>query len=109
MPSYHLDKRAADIAETVAATGDDDVLLSTSDVAELTGTSTQYWEVLRSKGGGPPYVRLSPRRVRYRRSDLIAWLRDRTYEATRKYSSEWNKPQGRPKLTAVVSKESIVD
>jgi predicted DNA-binding transcriptional regulator AlpA len=95
--AHHLDKRAADIAEDVAATGDDDELVSTTALAELTDTSTSFWEIMRTKGEGPPYVRLSPRRIRYRRADVIAWLRHRTYDATARYADTWKKPQGRPR------------
>jgi predicted DNA-binding transcriptional regulator AlpA len=98
--AHHLDQRAADIAHDVAVAGEDDELLSTTALAELTATNTSFWEILRSKGHGPLFVRLTPRRVRYRRSDVCEWLRERTYEATACYSDDWDKPQGRPRGVA---------
>lgn len=100
----HLDRRAADVAEVIAV-GEADQLLSTSELAELTGTSTQFWEIARSQGSGPPFVRLSPRRVRYRRSDIVAWLRERTFAATAGYADGWKIRQGRPPKCAAVFRD----
>jgi predicted DNA-binding transcriptional regulator AlpA len=33
-------------------------------------------------GGGPPYIALGRRRIRYRRADLDAWLESRTRRST---------------------------
>lgn len=33
----------------------------------------------RADGGGPPFVRVGPRRVLYRRADVEAWLAARTF------------------------------
>src|SRR5262245_46313604 len=49
---HHLDKRAAEIASQI---GDDDDLLDTRQVADLLGMSTQWVEIARHKGIGPPY------------------------------------------------------
>jgi hypothetical protein len=38
--------------------------------------TAQRW---RASGDGPPFVRLGKRRVVYRRSDVEAWLRARTF------------------------------
>jgi hypothetical protein len=38
--------------------------------------TAQRW---RSTGGGPPFVRLGPRRVLYRVADVERWLAGRTY------------------------------
>jgi len=42
-------------------------------------------ETGRSRGWGPPYIKLSPRRVRYRRGDVKAWLADRAHRCTAEY------------------------
>jgi hypothetical protein len=74
--NHHLDKRAADLIEE--GRGDPDDLLTTPATADWLQVSTEWLEVGRSKGYGPPYVRLSPTRVRYRRGDVRGWLVDRT-------------------------------
>ena len=80
---HHLDKRAAEIASQI---GDDDDLLDTRQVADLLGMSTQWVEIARHKGIGPPYVRITPRCVRYRRSDVKAWLNERCHRWTGEYA-----------------------
>jgi hypothetical protein len=77
---HHLDRFALDLACGVAV-GDPDELLNTKLVAGLIHVSTQWLEIARSGGYGPPFVRLSPRIVRYRRRDLIDWLRSRSAKA----------------------------
>lgn len=48
----------------------------------VTKRATQAW---RKKGGGPPFVKLSGRAIRYRASDLIKFIQDRTYGSTSEY------------------------
>jgi len=105
--SHHLDKRASDIAERVAEGGDQDELLSTKQTATLLGVSQQWLEIGRTRGYGVPFVRLSARRVRYRRSDVIAWLNQRTHQATVAYSSEWRQPPGRKAGSKVIGGKVI--
>jgi hypothetical protein len=73
---HHLDRRAADLIEE--GQGDPDTLMTTAGVGEWLGVSTQWLEIGRSKGYGPPFIRLSASRVRYRRGDVRQWLRERT-------------------------------
>ena len=80
---HHLDRRADAIAD---ALGDNDDLLSTRAVAELLGVSTQWLEIGRCKNYGPSFVRVSPRMIRYRRGDVLAWLRERTHASTAEYA-----------------------
>jgi predicted DNA-binding transcriptional regulator AlpA len=75
---HHLDKRAGTLAEL---TGSDDDLLNTAQISKWLGLSVQWFEIGRSKGFGPPFVKVSPRCVRYRRSDVREWLRSRTHAA----------------------------
>lgn len=49
-------------------------LLTTAQAAALLGLGPRTLEGLRLRGGGPRYVRLSARAVRYRREDLVAWI-----------------------------------
>jgi hypothetical protein len=80
---HHLDRRASELIENGAGISRD--LLTTEATAEWLGVSSQWLEIGRSKNYGPPFVRLSPRRIRYRRDDVVAWLRERTYRATAEY------------------------
>jgi predicted DNA-binding transcriptional regulator AlpA len=89
---HHLDRRAADIAEKGA--GDPDELLSTAALANWLGCSPQFLEIARSRGFGPRWCRLSSRRVRYMRSDVLAWLADRTHAATAEYMTRGAKEDG---------------
>jgi len=82
---HHLDRRAAELAAEGAEAGEPDQLLTTSDVAEWLGISTQWLEIGRGKNYGPKFVVLSTRRVRYRRTDVLAWLTERTHSHTAEY------------------------
>ena len=46
-----------------------------ADVLCYTVRALQNW---RYRGGGPRYIKVSARSVRYRRSDLLAWIDART-------------------------------
>lgn len=82
---HHLDKRAEEIA-ALEADQSDDALLSTQSVAEWLGVSVQFLEIGRCRNYGPPFVRVSPRMIRYRRGDVVAWLRERKHASTAEYS-----------------------
>ena len=80
--NLHLDRRATELAEAVVGAEED--LLDTRQTAKLLGVSMQWLEIGRQKGYGPPFIRISPRRVRYRRDKLRKWLRDRAeYRSTK--------------------------
>lgn len=85
---HHLDRFAAKIATEVAAGGDRDQLLTTPETAVLLNVSEQFLEIGRVKGFGPPFVALSPRRIRYRRGDVIEWLVQRTHRSTGEYEHD---------------------
>jgi len=78
---FHLDKR---IPSIVDAPGDDDDLLTAAELAAWFGMSVEWVDIGRSEGYGPPFVKLG-RLVRYRRSDVKAWLLARTHHATAEY------------------------
>ena len=73
--SMHIDKRAGRLLADPISEGPDDELLTTEQVAEWLGCSTQFLELLRGRGTGPAFVRISPRIVKYRREAVWAWLR----------------------------------
>ena len=52
-------------------------VLSPAETAKTLGLSEPVLERLRAAGEGPPWVRLSARRVGYRVADLAAWLESR--------------------------------
>lgn len=49
-------------------------LLDPTEVGEILGLSARSLERWRSEGRGPVYVRLSARRIRYRRADVDRWI-----------------------------------
>jgi predicted DNA-binding transcriptional regulator AlpA len=54
---------------------DDDDLLSTKQLCEyLPGSGEAFWWRLRGSGQGPKYYQLSPRKIIYRRKDIVHWL-----------------------------------
>jgi len=94
--THHLDRRADAIV--AAGAGCDDELLSTQDVARWLGVSVPWIEIGRSKNYGPKFQRLSARHIRYRRGDVVEWLRARTYACTREYPS---RPTRQPATSSV--------
>lgn len=63
---------------TPLATG----LLSEEQAAEYLGLSARYLQERRYRGGGPTYIRISHRTVRYDPRALAAWLTERSFTAT---------------------------
>lgn len=102
---HHLDRRAARLAAD--DTGDDEDLLSTRETADILAVSEPWLEIGRSRGYGPPFVRLSPRRVRYQRGALREWLRARVHQRTSEYADPDAPRQGRQKGSRVVEGKVI--
>jgi predicted DNA-binding transcriptional regulator AlpA len=80
---HHLDKRAHDIP----ISGSDDDLLRPPETAGLLGVTEKWLAMARSGGYGPPFVKFSSRRIRYRRSDIRMWLAARVHQHTKEYTS----------------------
>lgn len=80
---HHLDRHASRLAESGGGYPDD--LLSTRAVADWLGVSIQFLEIGRSRGYGPKFIRVAPARIRYRHSDVIVWLEERTFASTSQY------------------------
>jgi hypothetical protein len=74
---HHLDRRAGQLLTTIKTTTKADRLLTTQQVADLLGVSSQWLEVGRVKNYGPPYERLGPRLIRYPPDGLVKWLKQR--------------------------------
>ncbi len=89
---HHLDRRAAEIADK-GRQGDPNDLLTTEETAAWLGVSRLWFEIGRSKNYGPPYVRIGPRHIRYKRSDVIRFLEDRTHRCTAEYAQRGEQPR----------------
>ncbi len=74
--SHHLDRRAATIVELLTER-DPDQMLTTAETAELLGCSVSFLEIGRIRDYGPPARKITPRMVRYRRGDVLAWVQER--------------------------------
>lgn len=64
-----------------------DRLINETDAADFLGYSVRALQNWRVRGGGPPYVRISSRSIRYRRRDLSAWAEGRLERNTSEYQS----------------------
>jgi excisionase family DNA binding protein len=51
-----------------------DQLLTTKEAADFLSLSHKTLEYFRVAGGGPRFVKLAPKAVRYRKADLDAWV-----------------------------------
>lgn len=58
------------------------VLLTEKQAARVLGFSARTLQGWRFRGGGPRYVSVSPRCVRYRPEDLRQWIEDRLRTST---------------------------
>jgi predicted DNA-binding transcriptional regulator AlpA len=54
------------------------ILYSTEEAAELIGLSPKYMRKLRSIGGGPRFVKISPKRCMYTIEEIEAWISEKT-------------------------------
>ncbi len=57
-------------------------LIPETEAAGFCGLTTRTMQALRQRGGGPKFVRLSARCLRYRRADLKAWADQRLRAST---------------------------
>ena len=58
------------------------VLLDERDAARALGLTPRTLQAWRNRGGGPAYVRISSRCIRYRLIDLEAWAAERVRTST---------------------------
>lgn len=83
--THHLDRRVQQIVSALEARGAQDDLLSTRDLATWLGVSVQWLEIGRHRGYGPQFIRVTGRIIRYKRSDVLAWLDERAHRCTAEY------------------------
>ena len=57
-------------------------LLTECQAAQLLGFTPRCLQAWRQRGGGPMFVRISARAIRYRRRDIIAWAESRLKSST---------------------------
>jgi phage terminase Nu1 subunit (DNA packaging protein) len=48
--------------------------VTTGEASRMTGVAVATLETWRSRGGGPPFLKLGRRNVRYQRRVLLAWM-----------------------------------
>lgn len=53
------------------------LLMNEKAAARLLGFKVRTLQTWRHRGGGPPFIRVSPRCIRYRKEDLLAWIEER--------------------------------
>ncbi len=82
---------------------DPDALLFQSEAAYLIGCSGRTLEAWRLHGGGPPFIQLGRRAVRYRRRDLLGWIEARRRRSTSDPGPALP-PGGRPMTGAICDK-----
>ncbi len=54
-----------------------DRLITETEAAQFLGYTIRALQNWRTRGGGPYFVKVSARSIRYRRRDLISWADDR--------------------------------
>ena len=97
--ALHLDRQVELLAAVGAGDGDD--LLTTPELATWLGVSTQWCEIGRYRGYGPPFVKISGR-IRYRRARVRAWLDERAHRSTAEYSHKRRNGEDGPRRGAPV-------
>jgi hypothetical protein len=64
-----------------------DLFVNEARAAELLSVNPRTLQQWRLRGGGPPFVRISSRCVRYRWRDLLAWAEQRLRFSTSDFGS----------------------
>ena len=81
----HLDRRAEAIVESGRQRADDD-LIDEQELARWLGVSRQFVQQQRTRETGPRFIRMgATRMIRYKVSDVRAWLESRTLLMTEGY------------------------
>jgi hypothetical protein len=62
-----------------------DVLVDDKTLGKMLGLSPSYLRKLRVKGGGPPFIRLAAKAIRYRVGDALGWASAKTANSTAAY------------------------
>ena len=80
---HHLDRRADRIADQGESKGNANDLLTAAEVAEMLEITEQWVNQCRIKNHGPRFIETPSKAtvIRYRRGDVIKWLRERARAA----------------------------
>ena len=65
-----------------------DEAVTTAEASRITGISVCTLHTWRSRGGGPPFLKLGGRSVRYQRRALFKWMAARTRRNTVDHEDE---------------------
>jgi predicted DNA-binding transcriptional regulator AlpA len=57
-------------------------LLTPKEAAKLLKVSLSWLAKARMRGDGPPYIRISPRSIRYTEATLMQWMKSRQRTST---------------------------
>lgn len=74
-------------------------LIAPEELAEYLGQSVQKIALMRINGTGPKFIRTG-RVIRYRMSDVEAWLDQNTHESTDEYTDQFGTYNAKPKAKA---------
>lgn len=80
-------------------------LLSRDQIEHEYGITRRWLELAAIRGGGPTYIKVGPRTVRYRREELERWLAKREVRST----SEYHVGENAPKATELNAGHASVD
>ena len=64
------------------------LLLTEAEAARTLGFTPRFLQERRYRGGGPKFVRVSARAIRYRPEDLQAWAAERVRTSTSDFGGE---------------------
>ncbi len=67
-------------------------LLTEEQAAKTLGMTARFLQARRNRGGGPPYIRVSARAIRYRATDLETWIESRRCRSTSEYRLQPGEP-----------------
>lgn len=59
-----------------------DRLINEKEAAAFLGYTVRALQNWRLRGGGPKFIKVSARSIRYRRRDLYTWIEERTVSST---------------------------
>ena len=78
---HHIDRKARELLDRLIDDLEDDTLMTTRETANWLNVSTQFLEVGRIQGYGPPATVMAPKVIRYRKNTTLKWLieRERAY------------------------------
>ena len=64
-----------------------DTLLTERQAARMLAVTTRALQAWRYRGGGPPFIRISSRLIRYRQCDLHEWIASKMCRSTSEYAA----------------------